>query len=178
MNKQRKLRGLRRKFESWFKIPPVDGTPKEMEKIIRASSWRVGSLEVNSFIPDICIDVTILKTGDESNLIETRNPEAINRILIYDPEKKMCLNKATPTGSGTEELSFDRDIVFRSPSTPRTTNYILKFIRETIKKIITDRQLHAERIKALICASYSEYYALLEELDLTTETEILYATLY
>ncbi len=74
----------------------------------------------------------------------------------------------------TWDLSFDRDSIYRQPTTPETLNASFNAIKKAIEMIKVNKQEHAERIKKLIEIFYSENYAEIEKLNLTTEFEKFY----
>jgi len=79
-------------LEPCFKIkPPQDLPREELLKLLQNSSCKNGFLEINA-IPNPEIDILLIQSGEEFNLIDFPDLERINRILIYDIEKNTCLD--------------------------------------------------------------------------------------
>jgi hypothetical protein len=83
-------------LEPCFKIkPPQDLPREELLKLLQNSSCKNGFLEINA-IPNPEIDIVLIQSGEEFNLIDFPDLEKINRILIYDIEKNACLTSPKP----------------------------------------------------------------------------------
>jgi len=83
-------------LEPCFKIkPPQDLPREELLKLLQNSSCKNGLLEINA-IPNPEIDIVLIQSGEEFNLIDFPDLEKINRILIYDIEKNACLTSPKP----------------------------------------------------------------------------------
>jgi hypothetical protein len=83
-------------LEPCFKIkPPQDLPREELLKLLQNSSCKNGFLEINA-IPNPEIDIVLIQSGEEFNLIDFPDLEKINRILIYDIEKNTCLTGPKP----------------------------------------------------------------------------------
>jgi hypothetical protein len=83
-------------LEPCFKIkPPQDLPREELLKLLQNSSCKNGFLEINA-IPNPEIDIVLIQSGEEFNLIDFPDLERINRILIYDLEKNACLTGPKP----------------------------------------------------------------------------------
>jgi hypothetical protein len=90
-------------LEPCFKIkPPQDLPREELLKLLQNSSCKNGFLEINA-IPDPEIDIVLIQSGEEFNLIDFPDPERINRILIYDIEKNTCLTGPKPIYSDAKK---------------------------------------------------------------------------
>jgi hypothetical protein len=83
-------------LEPCFKIKPPQDLPRgELLKLLQNSSCKNGFLEINA-IPNPEIDIVLIQSGEEFNLIDFPDLERINRILIYDIEKNTCLTSPKP----------------------------------------------------------------------------------
>jgi hypothetical protein len=83
-------------LEPCFKIKPPNDLPREeLLKLLKNSTCRNGFLEINA-IPNPEIDIVLIQSGEEFNLIDFPDLEKINRILIYDIEKNTCLTGPKP----------------------------------------------------------------------------------
>lgn len=191
-------------LEPCFKFKP---SPEiDIKPVLKNSSCKNGFLEINS-LPNPEIDIIIIKTGNEFDLIELTNTEKINRIIIYDFEKNLCRIGANQNNTLTEEitgedpastihrrlfelilnyieknistkityeLQFNRNAIFRERATPETLQATLSAIKSAINLIKVNQKEHREKIKTLIEIFYSENYAELEKLNLTTQIEKFY----
>jgi len=83
-------------LEPCFKIkPPQDLPREELLKLLKNSTCMNGFLEINA-VPNPEIDIVLIQSGEEFNLIDFPDLERINRILIYDIEKNACLAGPKP----------------------------------------------------------------------------------
>lgn len=175
---------------------------KKLKNYLLASSCQNGFLEINSFSENPQIEIILIETGKELEIIDFSNLKKINRILIYDFEKnnlKCQFKKSTPPeGEKIQrklfnliadyfeknvsakiiwDLPLDRDAIFREHATPETLEKTFSAIKKAIEKIKLNQKEHKEKIKELISIFYSENYNELEKLNLTTTIEKLYAQL-
>lgn len=76
-----------------------------------------------------------------------------------------------------QNLSFNRDKLFRSTATRETLTEALKVINKSLSQIKTDQHRHRESIKALIASFYADNFAELDRLNLATAVEEFYTKL-
>jgi hypothetical protein len=76
-----------------------------------------------------------------------------------------------------QNLSMNREKIFRSAAAQETLGEALKAIDKSLSQIKTDQHRHRESIKALVASFYATNFAELNRLDLATTVEEFYTKL-